>query len=101
MATLKVIEYRDSLGNRRGWTVATLPRNREGDPLPTSHISDRYFGPRLKRPLNFNASRLRRWVGFRQPTNRAPTKIAPPIVKRPRSCWLKGRSALSQSGCPR
>ena len=44
MATLKVIEYRDSLGNRRGWTVATLPSDyREGDPLPTSHISDRYF----------------------------------------------------------
>jgi hypothetical protein len=44
MATLKVIEYHDSLGNRRGWTVATLPSDyREGDPLPASHLSDRYF----------------------------------------------------------
>jgi hypothetical protein len=44
MATRKVIEYRDSLGNQRGWTLATLPSGyREGDPLPISHISDPYF----------------------------------------------------------
>lgn len=44
MATFKIIQYRDSLGNRRGWTVARLPRDyRDGDPLPKSHLSDRYF----------------------------------------------------------
>jgi hypothetical protein len=44
MAKFKVIEYRDSLGNRRGWTVVTLPSDyREGDVLPASHVSDRYF----------------------------------------------------------
>jgi hypothetical protein len=32
MAKFKVIEYRDSLGNRRGWTVVTLPSDyREGE----------------------------------------------------------------------
>lgn len=44
MAKFRVIEYHDSLGNRRGWTVATLPSDySEGDEVPTSHISDRYF----------------------------------------------------------
>jgi hypothetical protein len=44
MARFKVIEYHDSLGNRRGWTVAALPNDyREGEPLPASHLSDRYF----------------------------------------------------------
>jgi len=44
MAKFKVIEYRNSLGNRRGWTVVTLPSDyREGDVLPASHVSDRYF----------------------------------------------------------
>ena len=44
MAKFRVIEYRDSLGNRRGWTVATLPSDyREGNEVPTSHLSDRYF----------------------------------------------------------
>jgi hypothetical protein len=44
MGRFKVIEYRDSLGNRSGWTVVTLPSDyREGDVLPTSHLSDRYF----------------------------------------------------------
>jgi hypothetical protein len=44
MAEFKVIEYHDSLGNRRGWTVVTLPAGyRDGDTLPPSHLSDRYF----------------------------------------------------------
>lgn len=44
MGEFKVIEYHDSLGSRRGWTVVTLPTDyREGDTLPTSHLSDRYF----------------------------------------------------------
>lgn len=44
MAQFKVIEYHDSLGNRRGWTVITLPNDyREGDPVPVSHLSDLYF----------------------------------------------------------
>jgi hypothetical protein len=44
MAKFKVIEYHDSLGNRRGWTVATLPNDyRDGDVLPASRLSDRYF----------------------------------------------------------
>jgi len=44
MAKFRVIEYHDSLGNRRGWTVATLPSDyREGDEVPTSRLSDRYF----------------------------------------------------------
>ena len=44
MERFKVIEYRDSLGNRRGWTVVLLPTDyREGDPLPASHLSDRFF----------------------------------------------------------
>lgn len=44
MGRFTVIEYRDSLGNRSGWTVVTLPSDyHEGDVLPTSHLSDRYF----------------------------------------------------------
>jgi hypothetical protein len=44
MAQFKVIEYHDSLGNRRGWTVVSLPSDyREGEALPASHLSDRYF----------------------------------------------------------
>jgi hypothetical protein len=44
MGKFKVVEYRDSLGTRSGWTVATLASDyREGDVLPTSQISDRYF----------------------------------------------------------
>jgi hypothetical protein len=44
MAIFKVIEYHDSLGLRRGWTVATLPNEyREGDTLPTSRLADRFF----------------------------------------------------------
>ena len=44
MAIFKIIEYHDSLGLRRGWTVATLPNEyREGDALPPSGLSDRYF----------------------------------------------------------
>jgi hypothetical protein len=44
MAQFKVIEYHDSLGNRRGWTVVTLPSDyREGDTVPASQLSDRYF----------------------------------------------------------
>ena len=44
MAKFKVIQYRDSLGNRSGWTVVALPSDyREGDVLPASHLSDRYF----------------------------------------------------------
>jgi hypothetical protein len=45
MPQFKVIEYHDSLGNRRGWTVVTLPNDyHEGDPVPVSHLSDLYFG---------------------------------------------------------
>lgn len=44
MLEFKVIEYHDSLGIRRGWTVIPVPADyREGDVLPTSHVSDRYF----------------------------------------------------------
>jgi hypothetical protein len=44
MTQFRVTEYHDSLGNRRGWTVVPLPRDyREGDALPVSHLSDRYF----------------------------------------------------------
>lgn len=44
MAKFKVIEYHDSLGNRRGWTVVALPADyREGEELPPSRLSDRYF----------------------------------------------------------
>ena len=40
----KVVEYHDSLGNRQGWTVVSLPNEyREGDALPTAHLSDRKF----------------------------------------------------------
>jgi hypothetical protein len=44
MEKFKVVAYRDSLGNRRGWTVVALPNDyRQGDPAPTPHLSDRCF----------------------------------------------------------